>query len=242
MADDSPQNQPALVDRDPKAPQSHALDASREQFYFPSYQPSAPPEPFFNHADELSHKEALHNDPYQEPSGLPPGTRLVDIFSDAFGRFWRTSHTVLRLDLRRSINVDPITRIRESDSPRRPYRGRGRQGYSEDWGEEGPSSSWFQGIHGGGARMKLMQVWDFPNKESGLPSLPGNLNFGCGAAIETDGGGHLELEARIKAKHVALYILPSPLLQLHGKWPIPGTPLAVDVRYRFGNHQQLNCL
>ncbi|KAI5062034.1 hypothetical protein GOP47_0022573 [Adiantum capillus-veneris] len=222
-----------LLGRVPASPQ--------EPFYVPGYEPSAPPlEPLLHNGEKLGYDEHFHEPHHHKPSRLPPGTRLVDILGAAIGRFWRTSHTILRLELRRAIDLDgPIVRGHDSESPRAQYmrnRAHRTRSYPEDWVDGGPSSSWFQGIHGGGARLKLMQIWEFPDKETGLPGLPWNLNFGLGATLETERGGRLELETRIKAKHLALYILPLPFLEFRGKWPITGTRLAVDARYRIPLH------
>lgn len=221
MANDSQE-----VAGDPSTRRQWLVPASpQEPFYVPGYEPSAPPEPLPHNGNELSYGEHFHEAQNYKPSGLPPGTRLIDILGATFRRFWSTSHTVLRLDLRRALDLDgPIVH------GRRPRR---IGSYPEDWVDGGgSSSSWFQGIHGGGVRLKLMQIWEFPDKETGLPSLPWNLNVGLGATLETERGGHLELETRIKAKHLALYILPLPHLEFRGKWPITGTRIAVDVRYR----------
>lgn len=223
-------------------PPPPALPSRQEPFYVPGYEPSAPSEPL-QAEGEPSYGEHLndlyHPKPYPGLSERPGGTRLVDILGAAFHRFWRTSHTVLRLDLRRAISLNgPIVHSRDSESPRVSYgrsprgnRGGRAHDYPEDWETDSPSQSWLQGIHGGGAQLKLMQIWDFPDKETGLPSLPWNLNFGLGAKVEMD-RGHLEPRMRVKAKHLALYLLPLPLLELRGKWPLGGTRLAINVRYR----------
>ena len=78
----------------------------------------------------------------------------------------------------------------------------------------------------------FQQSWEFPDEETGLPGLPWSLNFGFGAKVQMDKGGHLLPQMRMKAKHFAFYILPLPLFELRGKWPIGGTRLAIDIRYR----------
>ncbi|MCO5603618.1 hypothetical protein L7F22_057769 [Adiantum nelumboides] len=138
---------------DPSNLQWRVATPPQQRFYVPGYEPSAPP---------LEYEEHLHEAGHYTPSRLPPGTRLIDILGAAFGRVWRTSHTILRLELRRALDLDgPIVRGHDSESRRALYkRNRPRRtgSYPEDWVDGGPSSSWFQGIHGGGARLKLMQV------------------------------------------------------------------------------------
>eukprot|EP00249_Psilotum_nudum_P011443 c23180_g1_i3 orf=340-744(-) len=47
-----------------------------------------------------------------------------------------------------------------------------------------------------------------------------------------DRGGRLEPHIRLRAKHVALRLLPEPLLEMRGRWPLGGTQLAINVHYR----------
>eukprot|EP00850_Spirogloea_muscicola_P013618 SM000093S24429 [mRNA] locus=s93:329430:332360:+ [translate_table: standard] len=90
------------------------------------------------------------------------------------------------------------------------------------------------GFQGEGARLKLMQVWDFPDKFTGQPSLP----YGATLAGMTRGFNYemdtssLQPKLRLRAKHAALHLLPLPELELRGKWPIGETNLAVDIRYK----------
>lgn len=143
---------------------------------------------------------------------------------------------MLRLDIRRAIRLDgPIVRSTSGGSNRlqlkRQNEGRADE-YADEWEPSRPSQGWLRGIQGGGAQLKLMQIWDFPDTDTGLPSLPWDLNFGFGAKIEMDKGGHLEPQMRLRAKHVALHLLPMPLLELRGKWPLGGSRLAINIHYR----------
>lgn len=186
--------------------------------FVPGFEPSAPPLP---------------------PDSPPPHRpkRPADFFISVFRPIWQTSHTVLRLDLRRTLRVEgPVVGSREAPTrrpPRNSSRPAGRaDGYGDDWESSSASPAWLRGIEGGGAQLKMMQIFDFPNKDTGEPRLPWNLNFGFGARIEVDRGGHLEPQIRVRADHVAVYVLPYPLLELRGKWPLGVTQLAINVHYR----------
>ena len=94
---------------------------------------------------------------------LPGSTRLVDILGSAFHRFWRTSHTVLRLDVQRSTAFNGS----HARKGARHTRQNNRYGHDEDEDYEDDHSSsssssalgrWVRGLDGGGARLKLMQV------------------------------------------------------------------------------------
>jgi hypothetical protein len=76
-----------------------------------------------------------------------------------------------------------------------------------------------------------MQVWNLSNDDK-EPRVPWNLNFGFGVNVVMD-QGQVEPKVRIRAKHIALHLLPEPLLELRGKWPLGNTNLAVNLRYRF---------
>nr|ABK26859.1 unknown [Picea sitchensis] len=173
--------------------------------------------------------------PYAQDNENVLGLRLVDALAGALASVWRASQTVLRLDFCRSVG-------RESPS----LGGRQRRGQfstsSRSHGDsrnnereaERPTSRWVQGIEGAGVRMKLMQIWYFPNEETGEPSLPWGLNVGFGACVNMDRSGYLALNARLQTKYATLHILPSPCLDLRSKFPVPlgSTPLAVNIRYR----------
>ncbi|GJP49323.1 hypothetical protein CLOM_g8548 [Closterium sp. NIES-68] len=148
--------------------------------------------------------------------------RLLNVFGKAAGYIWSFSHTVARVDVVRPITTSHRRRRYNQDgyeddgngtgsayfgaqrdsSPvwraRRQGR-RGRRGRREEEEEEegGVIQGINHGLYGEGARLKLMQVWDFPDKETGEPRLPYGLNFGVGANYEVN-GSRLEPKLRIR--------------------------------------------
>eukprot|EP00271_Cylindrocystis_brebissonii_P007711 TRINITY_DN21343_c0_g1_i1.p1 TRINITY_DN21343_c0_g1~~TRINITY_DN21343_c0_g1_i1.p1 ORF type:complete len:350 (-),score=40.78 TRINITY_DN21343_c0_g1_i1:1147-2196(-) len=103
-------------------------------------------------------------------------------------------------------------------------------------------------IEGRGARLKLMQIWDFPDKETGYSQLPWGLNLGVGMNFDID-ASKLEPRLRVRAEYGALHILPRPELEFRGRYNIPIGALAVDMRCRiplstfaepFGGEKDLN--
>eukprot|EP01018_Ginkgo_biloba_P000258 Gb_41158 [translate_table: standard] len=242
-----------------ESPQS--IFSSASSSYVPGYDSSAPPLPThtsepgpherfgYNHGWEENNNGAVppyYQTPVQENDlgngqwGYPYpqenqvlGLRLIDVIGGAFSSLWRASHTVLRLDLRRGIRWDgPKLRGKQRSGQFVTTQRSHGEPPRNNWETERASSKWVQGIQGGGARIKLTQIWDFPSKETGEPGLPWGLNVGFGANIEMDRGGHLVPKARLKTKYAALHVLPSPCFELRSKFPLGGTSLAVNVRYR----------
>ncbi|KAJ7534089.1 hypothetical protein O6H91_13G079100 [Diphasiastrum complanatum] len=160
------------------------------------------------------------------------GARLVDMLGNAFKGLLKTSHSVVSLDLRRAVLHDGPPRSRQR---RRRPRNDSDENWSfdeeADWQPVRPQRKWMDRIQGGSARLKLLQVWDFRNSKTGEPKFPWGLNLGLGMNFQID-GGKLEPKLRIRGKHVSLHLLPRPLLELRGKWPLANTGLAVDARYR----------
>jgi hypothetical protein len=94
--------------------------------------------------------------------------------------------------------------------------------------ESGRLVSWRGNVRGpGGARLKLMQIWDFASPDSRQPSF----NFGMGANFDLD-TNQLTAKCRFKSDQVGLLLLPEPALELRGKWRVFDSPLAVDVKYQ----------
>lgn len=173
--------------------------------------------------------------PHAQDSEQVLGLRLVDALAGALASVWRTSQTVLRLDFCRSVarespNLGGRQKRGQFASSSRSH-GDSRNNERE---AERPTSRWVQGIEGAGVRMKLMQIWYFPNEETGEPSLPWGLNVGFGACLNMDRSGYLALNARLQTKYATLHFLPSPGLELRSKFPVPlgSTPLSVNIRYR----------
>ncbi|BBM98212.1 hypothetical protein MPTK1_1g11750 [Marchantia polymorpha subsp. ruderalis] len=178
--------------------------------------PRNPREPFFGPADE------------HETLGSYLVHRLIQ-------PVWRGSRTVLRIDLSRSLKYNG------------PVVGRGRGGgvggpsgasasvggrdYYDGKDDTHTSRGWLSGIQGGGARLKLMQVWDAPQNMIGEARKHWDINFGFGINVELD-KGRLHPKLRLKARHVALHLLPVPEIELRGKWPLGGTRLAINAKYR----------
>jgi len=88
---------------------------------------------------------------------------------------------------------------------------------------------WLGPMHGRGARLKLMQIWDFPD-EAGRPTLPLGLNFGVGANFDMD-RVLLQPKLRLRGRHVALHIFPSPEIELRAEYPVWGS-LGVELKFR----------
>ncbi|KAH8967182.1 hypothetical protein BDL97_03G065400 [Sphagnum fallax] len=174
------------------------------------------------------------------------GSYMMDMVGNIFQRAWKDSHTILRIDLRRALSYEGPTLQRRTVAPPISQEGygmlpgasvssggplyRGEYRNQEEYVATGPSKGWLGGIQGGGARLKLMQVWNLSNDDK-EPRLPWNLNFGFGVNVVMD-QGQVEPKVRIRAKHIALHLLPEPLLELCGKWPLGNTNLAVNLRYR----------
>ncbi|CAI5474367.1 unnamed protein product [Closterium sp. Yama58-4] len=178
--------------------------------------------------------------------------RLLNVFRKAAGYIWSFSHTVARVDVVRPITTSHRRRryYDNDDDGRGPGGGlsssyfgardsspvwrarrQGRRGGRRDEDEEGGLIQGINhGLYGEGARLKLMQIWDFPDKETGKPRLPYGLNFGVGANYEVN-GSRLEPKLRIRTPHVALHLLPEPDIELRWKWRLGTTNVALDVRY-----------
>lgn len=165
-----------------------SLQAQREGGYRKGYEPSAPPlahgTPTYPRSSPYNDPEFA---PYAPAPGTRPrhgdeknetlGDRTMDIVGAVFRGAWKHSRTFLRIDLRRAIRYDgpkfrkrtrgpPITRggygqpAGTSVSPGGPLYG-GEPTYygeEEEYDAVGASKSWFGGIQGGGARLKIMQV------------------------------------------------------------------------------------
>ncbi|KAG0560580.1 hypothetical protein M758_10G186500 [Ceratodon purpureus] len=184
-------------------------------------------------------------------SSLPPssslGAHVMHIASGVLHTAWQHSSTILRFDLRQSLTFRPPTRRRShslrtrpalpgaSVSSGGPLYGGDANGYGYDAADDdeyiAKDASLFGSIRGGGARVKLMQVWDFPHREEGEEKNPWDVNFGFGANVVMD-QGRVEPKFRLRAQHVALHLLPEPALEMRGKWPLGDTNLAVYARYR----------
>lgn len=89
----------------------------------------------------------------------------------------------------------------------------------------------FKAVQGKGARLKLMQIWDFPSEETGEPSLPWGLSIGVGANYDVD-RSHVEPKLRIRTDHLALHILPKPEAEIRAKYPLGIAALMLDLRFR----------
>ncbi|CAI5975543.1 unnamed protein product [Closterium sp. NIES-64] len=177
--------------------------------------------------------------------------RLLNVFRKAAGYIWSFSHTVARVDVVRPITTSHRRRryYDNDDNGRGPggisssyfgardsspvwrARRQGGRGRRPDEDEEGGVIQGINhGLYGEGARLKLMQIWDFPDKETGKPRLPYGLNFGVGANYEVN-GSRLEPKLRIRTPHVALHLLPEPDIEVRWKWRLGTTNVALDVRY-----------
>jgi len=100
---------------------------------------------------------------------------------------------------------------------------------NEVYEEDVQSKGWFHGLQGGGARLKLMQIWEFKNPETGQDRLPLNIGFGGNVVMDR---GEAEPKLRIRSKYAAFHFFPEPYLELRGKWPLGDTNLAIRARYR----------
>ncbi|CAI7857492.1 unnamed protein product, partial [Closterium sp. NIES-54] len=174
--------------------------------------------------------------------------RLLNVFRKAAGYIWSFSHTVARVDVVRPITTSHRRRrYRDDDDGRGPggisssyfgardsspvWRARRQGGRRRDEEEEGGMIQGINhGLYGEGARLKLMQIWDFPDKETGKPRLPYGLNFGVGMNYEVN-GSRLEPKLRIRTPHVALHLLPEPDIEVRWKWRLGTTNVALDLRY-----------
>lgn len=328
------------ADPSPSAPGYGGYGYDSSHGYRAGYEPSAPPEPPHQQHQQQQQQHhpdnnggfflgdrypPTHFDPHHRGAraraeeaggGETLGQRMLGVAAGAVRGLWRTSHTVLRLELRRGISYQgPL--VQRSGPGRRQQRRRsssattiadqagatvsvgGRfyggqtKGFSDqEWAaappphlppphEDGGGRRW----QGGGARLKLMQVWDFPDlkvhnrlgkpqgqsqhqevvgtepaqgggdahegkKASTLEEdkedaaflrsssesprrdlAPWRVNLGLGANVDTD-RGVLEPRFRVRGHHVAVHLLPEPVLEIRGKWPLFNTQLALDARYR----------
>ncbi|KAG0566750.1 hypothetical protein KC19_7G085100 [Ceratodon purpureus] len=170
------------------------------------------------------------------------GQFILDRVGDAFKGLFRNSQTILRVDLRQALRYDvslrPLQRTSGTEVvPSRRGRGNGtsvRQPGRRSEAEldaDAQSKPWSHGLQGGGARLKLMQIWEFKNSETGEDRLPLKVNFGFGANVLMD-RGEVEPKLRIRTQNLALHFFPDPYLELRGKWPLADTNLAVCARYR----------
>lgn len=162
------------------------------------------------------------------------GQYILDRAGDAFKGLFRNSQTILRVDLRQALRYDVPLRRQQQTTPVQPRRARairqpGRRSDTEV--DEVDAQSWSHGLQGGGARLKLMQIWEFKDTGTGQNILPFNLNFGFGANVVMD-RGEAEPKLRIRAPNLAFHFFPDPYLELRGKWPLFDTNLAICARYR----------
>ncbi|GBG89239.1 hypothetical protein CBR_g48947 [Chara braunii] len=111
-------------------------------------------------------------------------------------------------------------------------RGPGEQGEGGGYAVGTPMSrvQWRDQLRRSGARVKLMQTGDFPDQKTGEASLPAGLNLGMGANFDLD-TQTIEPRLRVRARYVALRVLPIPEMELRAKWALGTTNLAVDIRY-----------
>ncbi|XP_024377466.1 uncharacterized protein [Physcomitrium patens] len=235
--------------------QSH----QREQSFAPGYEPSAPPlhsasspysDPEYARYAPPPPSRSSHSGASRPPLDQSLGAHVMQIASGMVQGAWKHSNTILRIDLRQAVSYRPPTRRRRAvrrdllRSPALPgasvssggplYGGEGNgYGYDAAVDDEyvAKDESLFGSIRGGGARVKLMQVWDFPHREEGEEKTPWDVNFGFGANVVMD-QGRVEPKFRLRAQHVALHLLPEPALEMRGKWPLGDTNLAVYARYR----------
>ncbi|GLJ38400.1 hypothetical protein SUGI_0781890 [Cryptomeria japonica] len=186
-------------------------------------------------------EEDLHSgsEPWRSADDAPRNETLGVYLLNLAGRaITRASHSVLRFDIRGPIFLKgPTWGVKQKELENQFVTSSGAHGNSRktvraEPETAKPSSKWVQGIHDVGARIKFMQIWDFPHEETGEPSLPWGLNIGLGASVEIDRGGRVIPKARLQTKHAVLHILPSPCFELRSKLPLGSTSFLVDIRYR----------
>ncbi|GAQ82003.1 hypothetical protein KFL_000970290 [Klebsormidium nitens] len=189
---------------------------------------------------------------YQRPRTV--GDVMVDAIGGLFNGLWGASHTVARVDLKRPFRYSgPVIHGARPEDDEFTYRGRkarrsravatppGAMYVSGPYSDVSPSAppaelvdesgrmvSWRGSLRGpGGARLKLMQIWDVASPEGDRPSF----NFGAGVNFDMD-SNRLTPKCRFKSDQVGLLLLPEPALELKGKWRVFDSPLAVDVKYQ----------
>lgn len=91
------------------------------------------------------------------------GQYILDRVGDVFKGLFRNSQTILRVDLRQALRYDVplqktplVSRKAKSTGVRQPNRFSETEVHAYEEGVQ--SKGWFQGLQGGGARLKLMQV------------------------------------------------------------------------------------
>ncbi|KAL2649705.1 hypothetical protein R1flu_017833 [Riccia fluitans] len=216
--------------------------------YLPGYEPSAPPydsaTDYYHHPSSSSvdrefqynrHDDEFPHSPRNPYRGGPPPKETLAgyFFRRMIQPVWRTSRTVLRIDLRRGLRYNgPVVGNGRSGN-RAPSGASASRGGREYYDEEEANASrgWLHGVSGGGARLKLMQIWDAPQNLLGESRNHWDINFGFGMNVELD-KGQVHPKLRLKARHVALHLLPVPEIELRGKWPLGNTRLAVNAKYR----------
>ncbi|KAL3702076.1 hypothetical protein R1sor_020098 [Riccia sorocarpa] len=247
-----------MVDSYPASRKGHAGYDERDGFtrdYISGYEPSAPPydsapdyhdrrrpsssstDTEFEHDHFHGHDDEFPHNPQNRFRRVPPAHENETLAGYVFRRtiqpVWRTSRTVLRIDLRRGLKYNgPVVGSGRSRN-RAPSGASASRGGREFYDEEETQASrgWLHGVSGGGARLKLMQIWDAPQKWFGESRRHWDINFGFGANVELD-KGQVHPKLRLKARHVALHLLPAPEIELRGKWPLGNTRLAVNAKYR----------
>ncbi|CAM6093242.1 unnamed protein product [Calypogeia fissa] len=225
----------------PSAPPSY-FDDKEEQQQLERFQQRPPPRDEFDefphpnrHGEDFALEHREPPGPREQFFGRPEKDETVGgyLFSRMVRPLWRGSHTVLRIDLSRSLAYDsPVVnrRRRHRSAPSGAVASSGGPDYFDDEESQG-SRSWFNGISGGGARLKIMQVWDAPPDLLGSSRQHWNLNMGFGLNVEVEKGLLLP-RFRLKARHIALHLLPQPEIELRGKWPLWNTRLAINAKYR----------
>eukprot|EP00252_Welwitschia_mirabilis_P017206 TRINITY_DN38173_c0_g1_i1.p1 TRINITY_DN38173_c0_g1~~TRINITY_DN38173_c0_g1_i1.p1 ORF type:complete len:308 (+),score=36.24 TRINITY_DN38173_c0_g1_i1:186-1109(+) len=166
------------------------------------------------------------------------GGRLLESLAGSLSNLWGGSHSVFTLDVSRPKRWEgPNETQQHENARRRPPKSQFQTSSDRNRNDPvhddfRPDGHWIQGIKSGGARAKIMQIWDFPDKETGQPNLPWGLNFGVGAALDMERSSLLNFKIRLRSKHATLHILPSPYLELQGKFPLGNIPIGVSVNYR----------
>lgn len=228
---------------EPSAPPYYGKEQQQDRFHQPP--PGSSPGPSLDEFDKFPDpsnnrfREDFPRDHDREPRepflGQPEQHETLGgyLFTRTLRPLFRGSHTVVRVDMRRAMNYtgpDSKNGRRHRSSPSGTVASSGGRDYYDEEESQG-SRGWFNGISGGGARLKLMQVWDAPENLFGESRQHWNLNVGFGLNLEVD-KGLLQPRCRFKARHIALHLLPQPEIELRGKWPLGNTRLAVNAKYR----------
>lgn len=205
----------------------------------------APPRPMFNFEEELQNDSLNHEvlsakNPYNDADSyervapgatsssdqrnLTLGQVILDRVGNAFKGVFRNSQTILRVDLRQTLRYD--VPLRRASVKAKPTSRLQRPDPSE---VDDEARGWLHGLQGGGARLKLMQIWEFKDLETGEERLPFNIGFGANVVMDR---GEAEPKVRIRSKYAAFHFFPEPYLEIRAKYPLWDTNLAIRARYR----------